>query len=66
MLAFAVITHEELIVKTCPKADFLNFLEDKTKLKVCVIVSFLRRTLLTRGKCFLLVVVAYCHHGTPM
>jgi len=22
------ITHEELIVKTCPKADFLNFLED--------------------------------------
>jgi hypothetical protein len=28
MLTFAVITHEELIVKTCPKADFLNFLED--------------------------------------
>jgi hypothetical protein len=28
MLTFAVITHEELIVKTCPKANFLNFLED--------------------------------------
>ena len=28
MLTFAVITHERLIVKTCPKADFLDFVED--------------------------------------
>ena len=28
MLTFAVITHEQLIVKTCPKADFLDFVED--------------------------------------
>ena len=28
MLTFVVITHEQLIVKTLPKADFLNFVED--------------------------------------
>ena len=28
MLTFAVITHEKLIIKTLPKAEFLNFVED--------------------------------------
>ena len=28
MLTFVVITHEQLIVKTLPKADFLDFVED--------------------------------------
>ena len=28
MLTFVVITHEQLIVKTLPKAEFLDFVED--------------------------------------
>ena len=28
MLTFVVITHEQLIVKILPKADFLDFVED--------------------------------------
>ena len=28
MLTFVVITHEQLIVKTLPKEDFLDFVED--------------------------------------